>query len=97
MVRTHRALLAVAAMALPSALLTAAPAQADEATYLKATQTKYVFLSQQQLLTEGYKVCSAAQSGALSSTNAATVQNDLKVSVAAAVDIVAAAVVNLDC
>ena len=52
MVHLRRVLIAVGATALVSAVTTAAPAAADEATYLQLLLPKYVFLSSQQLLDE---------------------------------------------
>jgi hypothetical protein len=82
---------------LASALTVAAPAAADENSYLALLQPKYVFLSSQQLLDEGHKVCDAIHRGMISPDAANMVQKDLAVSVAVSVDIVGAAGVELGC
>ncbi|HET6735906.1 DUF732 domain-containing protein [Mycobacterium sp.] len=75
----------------------AAPAAADEGAYVQKLQAEYPFLTSEQLLSAGRTVCSAT-SGGMSSANALqVVQKDLRVSVSAAGDIVAAAVVELGC
>ena len=86
-----------AASALAFAVTAAAPAVASESEYLRALQPKYVFLTAQQLLDEGYKVCNAIHGGMISPDAANMVQKDLSVSLAAAVDIVGAAAVQLGC
>jgi Protein of unknown function (DUF732) len=75
----------------------AAPASAAEDEYLHALQSSYVFLSPQQLLSEGEKVCNAIRGGTTSTEAISMVVKDLQVSVPAAGNIVAAAVVNLGC
>lgn len=97
MVHTFRALIAVVAAALASMVMAAAPAAADEGEYLRQLQPKYVFLSSQQLLDEGHKVCNAIHGGMISPDAANMVQKDLAVSVAVAVDIVGTAGVQLGC
>ena len=73
----------------------ASPAAADPASFLKEVQPYYNNFSAEQLLSEGFRVCSA-QSGGLNSPKAVQmVQDDIGASVPAAGDIVAAAVVNL--
>jgi hypothetical protein len=88
-----RALFAVVA----TSLAFAAPASAAEDEYLHALQSSYVFLSPQQLLSEGQKVCNAIRGGMNSTEAISMVVKDLQVSVPAAGNIVAAAVVNLGC
>jgi hypothetical protein len=84
----------IAAMA--TSLMFAAPAAAEDGEYLQVLRT-YPYLSAQQLLSEGAKICEATRSG-VSSTNAVVmVQKDLGVGVPEAGDIVAAAVVHLGC
>ena len=78
-----------------AAVMSAPQAVADEQEYLKPLQDKYVYLTAQQLLSEGNRVCAATQSGALSADTTTMVRNDLGVSVATAGEIVAAAVVRL--
>jgi hypothetical protein len=88
-----RVLVAVAA----AAVAFAAPAAADENTFLKTLQTKYVFLSEEQLSSEGAKICSTLGSGVPASDAVIMVRDDLGVSISAAGEIVSLAVVELDC
>jgi hypothetical protein len=97
MTRTLRAPIAVAATASAVALAVAAPAQASEENFLRTLQGKYVFLSSQQLLSAGYKVCQAEANGSSSADISNILQKDLGISVAASIDIVSAAVINLGC
>ena len=93
MVCMLRVLVAVAL----TALAFPATAAADEGDYLQTMQDKYAFLTREQLLSEGSKVCRAMNSGVSSSAAVSMVQRDLGVWVAPAVDIVAAASLNLGC
>jgi hypothetical protein len=88
-----RALIVAAAMSLAFA----SPAAADPASYLHEVQPFYNNFSVEQLLSEGLRVCSASRSGMKAPDAVQMVQNDIGASVAAAGDIVAAAVVHLDC
>jgi len=97
MFRTVRILTAVVATGLASAVMAAAPAAADENEYLRVLQPKYAFLSAEQLLDEGHKVCDAISRGMISPDAAKMVRDDLAASMAAAVDIVSAAAVELGC
>jgi hypothetical protein len=97
MVHVFRVLIAVVATVLACAGAAAAPAAADESEYLRLLQPKYVFLSSQQLLDEGHKVCDAIHRGMISPDAANMVQKDLAVSLATGVDIVGAAGVQLGC
>ena len=73
----------------------ASPAAADTGSFLHEVQPYYQNFSAEQLLSEGYRVCTAQGSG-MNSTNAVQmVQDDIGASVPAAGDIVSAAVVNL--
>jgi Protein of unknown function (DUF732) len=80
-----------------SAVAFAAPAAADVDAYLQTLQPRYVYLSAEQLLSVGAKICHAAGSGVPSSETTTMVRNDLGVSVSTAAEIVSAAVVDLDC
>jgi hypothetical protein len=80
-----------------TSLAAAAPAAADKGDYLQALQDTYTSLSTQQLLSEGAKICNATQNGKNSTDALVMVQKDLGVSVSAAGNIVAAAVVHLGC
>ncbi|AGB25342.1 Protein of unknown function (DUF732) [Mycobacterium sp. JS623] len=73
----------------------ASPAGADPGSYLKDVQPFYQNFSVEQLLSEGFRVCSVTQRGTTSSQAVQMVQDDIGASVTAAGDIVAAAVVKL--
>ena len=72
-------------------ILAAPTAVASEDDYLNTLQPKFEFLSAQQLLTEGNRVCGAEGAGALAPDRTAMVQNDLQVSTNVALEIVSAA------
>lgn len=97
MVSALRALVVIGATASAAAMATATPAQASEESFLWPLQAKYVFLSSQQLLAAGHKVCDAERRGMTSADAANMLQKDLGLSLPASVDIVGAAVVNLGC
>jgi hypothetical protein len=78
------ALIAVAVLSAPSAA-------AGESEYLNKLQDRYAFLTPQQLLAEGQRVCAAEQSGVLSPARTTMVMNDLTVSPNTALEIVSAA------
>ena len=88
-----RALFAVAA----TSVAFAAPASAVDDEYLHALQDSYPFLSPQQLLSEGQKICNATRGGMNSTDAVSMVVKDLQVTVPAAGNIVSAAVVHLGC
>jgi hypothetical protein len=73
----------------------ASPAGADPGSFLKEVQPFYQNFSVEQLLSEGFRVCSAQSGGMTSSKAVQMVQDDIGASVPAAGDIVAAAVVHL--
>lgn len=89
---THVLMIVVAA-----AVAMAAPASASEEDYLRPMMTRYVFLSEQQLRSEGAKVCDAVSGGMVGSDATMMVRNDLGVSVSTAADIVSTAIVQLGC
>jgi hypothetical protein len=97
MVKAVRVLIAGLTCASAFAVMAAAPAQADAATYLQRLQTSYVYLNPQQLLAEGYRVCQAERSGVNSWDAVSMVYRDLAVSMSAAWDIEADAVEQLGC
>ncbi len=100
MVKAFRVLIAGVASVSAFPVMAAAPAQADEATYLQHLAPKYPFLSPQQLLAEGQRACQVENSGNVSPNAVKMVYNDLGVlgvSMAAANDIVTAAVIDLGC
>jgi hypothetical protein len=80
-----------------TSLLFASPAAADSAAYLNAVQPFYTNFTAEQLLTEGTRACSALRSGITAPNVVMMVQRDIGASVTAAGDIVAAAVVNINC
>jgi hypothetical protein len=80
-----------------ASLAFAAPAAASTADYLSAVQPWYTNVTTEQLLSEGMRVCSAVRGGMTSPQAVQMVLDDLGVSMQAAGDIVAAAVVHLDC
>lgn len=75
----------------------AAPAAAGEDEFVETMQTSYAFLTEQQLRSEGAKICSVLGGGVPASDAVIMVRNDLGVSISAAGEIVSAAVVQLDC
>lgn len=89
--------LAIAVVATATALGYAAPATADQDEYLRVTQARFAFLSTDQLVEEGNRICGHTRSGMPASDAVLIVQRDLGVSVPAAYDIVNAAVVHLGC
>lgn len=91
-----KTLLAVT-LAVGIAIGAAPPAAADESDYLNHLGPRLAFLTTNQLLTEGYKVCRYISVGRPSPDAIPMVMKDLQVTVAAAVDITAGAVEELDC
>ncbi len=91
-VKACRVLIAGVASVSAFAVMAAAPAQADAATYLQRLQTNYIYLNPQQWLAEGYRVCQAERSGLNSWDAVSMVYNDLAVSMTVADDIVTDAV-----
>ena len=96
---THkvRSLIAIAATAPAYMVMAAAPAQADESEYLEKLVPKYVYLSPEQLLNEGYRVCRAVDSGLGSGDAIDMVRRDLSVNMAPAYDIATTAITALEC
>lgn len=95
--RATKALWVTAAALLTLALTNAVPAAADDGAYLRTLQDRYRFLTPQQLLEEGYKVCAVIEHGYGSRYAAEMVQKDQGVSPGASMDIVSAATVHLGC
>ena len=89
---THVLMIVVAA-----AVAMAAPASASEEDFVQSMKTRYAFLSEQQLRSEGAKVCDAVRGGMVGSDATMMVRNDLGVSVSAAANIVSTAIVQLGC
>lgn len=78
-----------------AAVVSAVPAHADETTYLDQVAPRFTSVTPDQLLAEGYRICSATQNGMAASDANTMVQHDLGVSVPVSIDIVTAAVVQL--
>ena len=97
MVKAFRVLIAGVASVSAFAVMVAAPAQANEATYLQRLAPKYTFLSPQQLLAAGHRVCQVENSGNFSANAVRMVYNELGVSMTVANDIVGVAVSDLGC
>jgi len=74
-----------------AAVLSAPSAAADETEYLNKLQDRYEFLTPQQLLAEGQRVCAAEGTGVLSPARTTMVMNDLTVGANTALEIVSAA------
>jgi Protein of unknown function (DUF732) len=87
----------MAATMVTMAVANAAPAAAGDGEYLQQLQDRYQFLSPQQLLAEGHRVCAVIDQGAGSRYAAEMVQKDIGVSPGASMDIVSAATVELGC
>lgn len=83
--------------AVVTAVALAAPAAADQSEFVRKLQEQYVFLTAEQLITAGHKVCAAAASGVPASDSVMMVRNDLGISVPAAGDIVSLAAVEFGC
>ena len=90
-------LIAAAAAAAAGAVALAAPASADQAEFIRKIQSQYVFLTTDQLVSIGAKICAAARSGVPASDSVMMVRNELGMSVPAAGDVVSTAVVELGC
>jgi hypothetical protein len=89
--------LAVVTLAVGVAIGLAPPAAAQEREYLDQLQPRLAFLSAGQLLTEGYKVCRFVSVGRPAGDAIPLVVKDLKVTVAAALEIIPVALEQLDC
>jgi hypothetical protein len=72
-------------------------AAASEGNYLHQLAPKLAYLSTEQLLTEGYRVCRYIGVGRPSADAIPIVVKDLGISVPAALNIVAAAIEELEC
>ena len=92
-VRALGVLFAIAA----AALGLAAPAAADQGTYLETLQPRYAYLSSSQLLSAGNKACEVARSGVPASDNTIMTSKALGVSTSAAYEIVVNAINYLGC
>ncbi|MGE2688919.1 DUF732 domain-containing protein [Mycolicibacterium pulveris] len=93
MVQIARALIVMFA----ASLFFAPQAAADQDEYLRKLESRYPYLSSEQLTAAGNKVCNAIRQGIPASNAAIMVREDLGVSVPVAGDIVSAAVIELGC
>ncbi|MCV7221746.1 DUF732 domain-containing protein [Mycolicibacterium elephantis] len=91
--RTFALSLGVATAALT--VLLAPPASATEDEFLNGLRDRYTFLSDDQLLSEGQRVCSATRGGVLAPDAVVMVRDDLRVSTDAALKIVTSALLDL--
>ncbi|ORA76767.1 hypothetical protein BST28_20525 [Mycolicibacter kumamotonensis] len=82
---------------LTTSFVVATPAKADEQSYLQPLSGRWASLSDQQLLTEGYRVCMLTKSTSSSNVVPIVQANLGGITAPAASAIVAAAVVHLDC
>jgi hypothetical protein len=89
--------LIMVATAICVAVGTAPCAAADEASYLDQLQPRFATLTGHQLVSEGYKVCRYVGVGRPAGDAIPMVTKDLEVGVSPALDIIAAALVQLDC
>lgn len=80
-----------------AAVAFAAPASADQAEFVRKIQSQYVFLSVDQLISIGQKICAASASGVPASDTVMMVRDELGMSVPGAGDVVSTAVVELGC
>lgn len=87
----------VAVLAAGVAIGVAPPAAAEESAYLNQLSPRLTFLSTEQLLTEGYKVCRYVSVGRPTADAIPMVMDDLQTSVSPALDIISAAIQQLDC
>ncbi|KQY03083.1 hypothetical protein ASD37_26545 [Mycobacterium sp. Root135] len=87
----------VAVLAAGVAIGVAPPAAAEESAYLNQLSPRLTFLSSEQLLTEGYKVCRYVSVGRPTADAIPMVMDDLQTSVSPALDIISAAIQQLDC
>ena len=87
----------VAVLAAGVGIGVAPPAAAEESAYLNQLSPRLTFLSTEQLLTEGYKVCRYVSVGRPTADAIPMVMDDLQTSVSPALDIISAAIQQLDC
>lgn len=80
-----------------ASVIFAPQAAADQDEYLRKLQSRYPYLTAEQLIAEGHKVCKVVRQGIPSSNAAIMVREDLGVSIPAAGEIVSAAVGELSC
>ncbi|MGV0791373.1 DUF732 domain-containing protein [Mycolicibacterium sp. XJ1819] len=73
----------------------AAPAAATDDEYLQELQDRYTFLTADQLLSEGHRVCAATSTGVLAADAVDMVREDLDVSIGVAMDVVSGAILDM--
>jgi hypothetical protein len=89
--------LSVILLAIGTAIGAAPPAAAGETDYLAQLQPRFVYLTADQLLTEGFKVCRYVSAGRATPGAVNMVENDLTVNEFTASTIVGAAIANFGC
>ncbi|WP_082961670.1 DUF732 domain-containing protein [Mycobacterium sp. 852002-51152_SCH6134967] len=77
------------------AVVFAAPAGATEDEFLRELQSRYSFLTSEELLTQGYRACAASSVGVLAPDTVNMISADLGISTGAAMDIVSRALLRL--
>lgn len=82
---------------LAGSLILAPQAAADQDEYLRKLQDRLPFLSAEQLLSEGTRICNATRKGTPASDVVIMVRDDLGLSISAAGNVVSTAVVELGC
>lgn len=79
------------------ALGVAAPAAADNSSYVQALQSRYAFMSESELISAGNTVCANTRSGVPASNIIPTLVDHYGVSVSAAYEIIVNAINHLGC
>ncbi len=80
-----------------ASVIFAPQAAADQDEYLRKLQDRLPFLSSEQLLAEGTRICNATRQGTPASDVVVMVRDDLGLSISAAGNVVSTAVVELGC
>jgi hypothetical protein len=80
-----------------ASVIFAPQAAADQDEYLRKLQSQFPYLSAEQLIAEGAKVCTATRQGTPAADAVIMVRENLGVSIPTAGDIVSTAVVELGC
>jgi hypothetical protein len=88
---------ALGALSAVAAIGLAAPASADDSSFVKSVHTRYAYLSESQLLNAGNQACATARSGVPASDNTIQVSKNLGISTSAAYEIVVASINHLGC
>lgn len=93
MLRIVRTLIVVFA----ASVIFAPQAAADQDEYLRKLQSQFPYLSAEQLIAEGAKICNVTRQGTPAADAVIMVREDLGVSIPTAGDIVSTAVVEFGC